>query len=437
MRNDLAIKVINLKKVYKLYESHLDRAKEVFIPFGKKYHRNFTALDSINFEIKKGESVGIIGRNGSGKSTLLKLITSVVTPTEGEVVINGKISAILELAAGFNPEMSGIENIFLNGSINGMTNKEIKEKMDEIIDFAELRSFINQPMKTYSSGMTARLAFSLSVVNSPDILIVDEALSVGDAAFRRKCFAKMEEIRKSGATILFVSHSESSIISLCNRVIWLNYGEYVLDGDSKLVMNLYMKNSNSKNLKIDEVRDEYKLLTSDSNVDTKISKKREYTEEFYDESLVSKSLLSYNNHGAKITDISIKTLNDKRVNILSYGKKYKISYIIDIEDSVEEAQFVCLIKNQNGIGLGGGRYPNQNGHMQIKHNKNKVEFNFTCRLCDGDYFINVGALGLYDDTYDFLHRVTDAYMFKVINADNFISGDVGLVEDIEVKGLEK
>ena len=212
MNKNTAIKVQNLTKTYKLYDKPIDRLKESLHPLKKKYHKEFYALNNVSFEIKKGETVGIIGKNGSGKSTLLKIITGVLTPTAGRVAIHGKISAILELGAGFNPEMTGLENIYLNTSINGMNKAQTDKKIDEIVAFAELGEFIHQPIKTYSSGMKARLAFAVSINVEPDILIVDEALSVGDSAFQRKCFAKMEEIRAKGATILFVSHSEGSIV---------------------------------------------------------------------------------------------------------------------------------------------------------------------------------------------------------------------------------
>src|SRR5690554_6263265 len=194
MKKDIAVRVQNLSKAYKLYQRPIDRLKESLNPFKKKYHKEFYALKDMSFEIKKGETVGIIGKNGSGKSTLLKMITGVTTPTSGRVTVNGKISAILELGAGFNPEMTGLQNIYLNTSINGMSKQETDKKIDEIIAFAELGYFISQPVKTYSSGMKARLAFAVAINVEPDILIVDEALSVGDAAFQRKCFAKIEQI---------------------------------------------------------------------------------------------------------------------------------------------------------------------------------------------------------------------------------------------------
>ena len=203
MNKNTAIKVQNLTKTYKLYDKPMDRLKESLHPLKKKYHKDFYALNDVSFEIKKGETVGIIGKNGSGKSTLLKIITGVLTPTSGRVNVNGKISAILELGAGFNNEMTGIENIYLNTSINGMNKQETNKIIDEIVDFAELGEHIYQPIKTYSSGMKARLAFAVAINVDPEILIVDEALSVGDVRFQQKCLRRMEEFKAQNKTILF------------------------------------------------------------------------------------------------------------------------------------------------------------------------------------------------------------------------------------------
>ena len=255
MKN-VVISVLNLTKTYKLFNQSIDRLKEALHPFKKIYHKNFNAIDSVSFEINRGETVGIIGRNGSGKSTLLKLITGVLTPTKGSTSVRGRVAAILELGAGFNQELTGLQNINLNKTINGIPESKTKKHLERIIDFSELGEFINQPLKTYSSGMKARLAFAVAINVEPDILIVDEALSVGDAAFQRKCFAKMEQIRKAGVTILFVSHTETSILNLCNRVIWLVNGSKVLDGNPKLVTSLYLKHI-SRPTKKEDIQKEY------------------------------------------------------------------------------------------------------------------------------------------------------------------------------------
>ncbi|GEN35146.1 ABC transporter ATP-binding protein [Aneurinibacillus danicus] len=240
MSNDnIAIRVENLKKAYKIYDKPVDRLKESLHPLRKIYHKDFYALKGVSFDIKRGETVGIIGKNGSGKSTLLKIITGVLTPTFGEVQINGKISALLELGAGFNPELTGIENIYLNGTIMGFTKQEMDKRLDDILSFADIGNFVYQPVKTYSSGMFARLAFSVAINIEPDILIVDEALSVGDMQFQEKSFTKMKRFRDLGKSILFVTHSLTSVRNFCDRAIWISEGSVQMDGQADLVCSAY------------------------------------------------------------------------------------------------------------------------------------------------------------------------------------------------------
>lgn len=237
--NDIAISVQNLTKVYHLYDTPKDRLKEALNPFRKSYHHDFYALKDVSFEIKKGETVGIIGKNGAGKSTLLKIITGVLTPTSGEVEVNGKIASLLELGAGFNPEMTGMENIYLNGTIMGFSKEEMDQKVDAILAFADIGEFIDQPVKMYSSGMFARLAFSVAINVEPDILIVDEALSVGDMAFQNKCFRHMDSFVQHDKVMLFVSHSLSAIRLLCDKVIWMRDGKIVDAGSTDVITQKY------------------------------------------------------------------------------------------------------------------------------------------------------------------------------------------------------
>lgn len=225
MTQDIAIKVDNLTKVYHLYDKPQDRLKEALNPFKKSYHHDFYAVNDISFEIKKGETVGIIGKNGAGKSTLLKMITGVLTPTSGSIQVNGKIASLLELGAGFNPEMTGMENIHLNGTLMGFSKQDMDIKVDAILEFANIGEFISQPVKIYSSGMFARLAFSVAINVEPDILIVDEALSVGDARFQAKCIRKMEDLAETGITILFVTHDMQSVNKFCKEVLWIQDGK--------------------------------------------------------------------------------------------------------------------------------------------------------------------------------------------------------------------
>lgn len=250
--NDIAISVQNLTKVYHLYDTPKDRLKEALNPFRKSYHHDFYALKDVSFEIKKGETVGIIGKNGAGKSTLLKIITGVLTPTSGEVEVNGKIASLLELGAGFNPEMTGMENIYLNGTIMGFSKEEMDQKVDAILAFADIGEFIDQPVKMYSSGMFARLAFSVAINVEPDVLIVDEVLSVGDTRFQSKSIKKMEEIRNNGTTILFVSHATEQIKRFCSKAIWLEDSTAKMIGDQTIVVDQYIDSLHLKHIESSE-----------------------------------------------------------------------------------------------------------------------------------------------------------------------------------------
>ncbi|MBE0436641.1 MAG: ABC transporter ATP-binding protein [Methylomicrobium sp.] len=443
--SNIAISVRNLTKTYRLYNQPIDRLKEALHPFKKLYHKNFNALESVTFEVKRGETVGIIGRNGSGKSTLLKLITGVLTPTSGRAIVHGRVSAILELGAGFNGEMTGLENIYLNNTINGIPESETAKRVEQIVDFAELGDFIHQPLKTYSSGMKARLAFAVAINVEPDILIVDEALSVGDAAFQRKCFAKMEQIRQAGATILFVSHSEASIVSLCNRAIWLVNGSKVLDGEPKLVTSLYLKHIN-RPIKKDAVEQEYLQLiesaTKNTKADTVNSKssgaeivsrssaaQNQVNLASFNPNLKPTSTVEYKSKGARILDVKVTDLEGKEVNILEHGKQYYYSYRVQVTEPLQKVKLGFLLKQKNGMAIGGGVYPSMKDDIEQLSKSIKVRFKITCNLAEGEYFFNAGVQAKLNDKQDYAHRILDAYMIKVINQSPNMTSIVKIVEE--------
>lgn len=247
--SDYAIKIDNITKTYNMYSKPSDRFKEALNPFRKSYHDVFYALKDVNMDIAKGEMIGFIGENGSGKSTMLKIITGVLTPTSGSMTIDGKISALLELGSGFNPEYSGYDNIYLNGMVLGFSREEIDGMVDDIISFADIGDHLYQPVKTYSSGMFVRLAFAVAINVDPDILIVDEALAVGDLEFQLKCMEKFTEIKNSGKTILFVSHDINSVRRFCDRVYWLKNGEVIESGDTMEVTANYENFLKKKSIK--------------------------------------------------------------------------------------------------------------------------------------------------------------------------------------------
>lgn len=238
-KNRQVMKLDHITKTYQMYKKSSDRLKEALNPFKKQYHDTFYALNDVNIEVNEGEMVGFIGENGSGKSTLLKIITGVLTPSEGTLKIDGKISAILELGSGFNVEYTGYENIFLNGMVLGFSKEVMEEKLEDIIKFADIGEHLYQPVKTYSSGMLVRLGFAIAVTVDPDILIVDEALAVGDTEFQLKCMEKFTEFRQKGKTILFVSHDIHAVRRFCDRVYWLQKGKVIEEGDTLPVTEKY------------------------------------------------------------------------------------------------------------------------------------------------------------------------------------------------------
>ena len=234
------IKVKNLTKYYKLYDEHVDRMREALDPLRRKLHHDFYALKNLNFEVRKGETLGIVGKNGAGKSTLLKILTGVLTPSDGEVEVIGRVASLLELGVGFNPELTGRENVFFNGAILGFSKEEMQEKLSGVLEFADIGEYIDQPVKSYSSGMYMRLAFAVAINVDPDILIIDEALSVGDVRFQQNCFRHLKALQTQGKTIIFVTHDTGAVINFCERALWIDDGCLKAIGDAEEVCRDYM-----------------------------------------------------------------------------------------------------------------------------------------------------------------------------------------------------
>lgn len=405
-----AIIIQNVTKKYKLYSQPIDRLKEALHPFKKSHHRDFLANNDISFSIKKGEVVGIIGKNGSGKSTLLKMITGVLTPSSGTIEVHGKITAMLELGAGFNPELTGMENLYMSGAISGFGKEEMEAKIADIVAFADIGEFIHQPLKTYSSGMKARVGFAFAIHSEPEILIIDEALSVGDVAFQRKCYARIEDMCKDeGITVLFVSHSGGVVKQLCSRAIMLLGGQKVLDGTPKDVVNFYEKFGESKHDSIATIQKEFKTLQENA---TKPLIAKPQTLSSYNLNLVSKSMVVYEEKGARIFDIKLLDKNGKMVNIIEKYQNYIYTYNIMFQNDYQSVQVAMRIKNTQGIEL--------TGHMQKLDNVTKekiyrISFEFENILNGGEYFFNSGANSTVYGEFIMLHRVIDGYMIKVID----------------------
>lgn len=422
-RDDIldVIAVERVSKFYHLYAQPSDRLKQMLFGWRKSYYKNFPALSDVSLKVQKGETVGIVGRNGSGKSTLLQVICGTVEASGGAVEVNGRVAALLELGAGFNPEFTGKENVFLNGSIIGLSRAEISERYQSIIDFADIGHFINQPVKTYSSGMYVRLAFATAINADPDVLIVDEALSVGDEAFRRKCFARIEQIKNNGATILFVSHSAQSIVQLCSRAILLDRGEKILEGDPKLVINQYQRLINLNGEEAETTRQAIidskdQLLHDHKTVAVQDTSSVPATQESYDRNLTSKSMIVYESKGAVISNPQIVNENGQLVNTLQVGRKYTYTFRVDFHEDVSKAAFGMLINTTKGIGVVGA---STRGDARLHLTSIKagscaeVKFQFTCNLVPSSYFINAGVSNPESGDGEFLHRILDGVMFRV------------------------
>lgn len=403
MENNITINVQNLTKMYKLYEKPSDRIKEA-IKKNSCYHKDFMAVNDISFQVKRGETVGIIGRNGAGKSTLLKMITGVLKPTSGNIQLSGNVSALLELGAGFDPERNGIDNIYLNGRINGLSKNEIDKSVDEVLEFADIGDFVYQPIKTYSSGMLVRLAFAAAVNIKPEILIVDEALSVGDVRFQQKCYRKIREFKKNG-TVLFVSHDTGAIASFCDRVIWIDNGKIYKEGEPGEIIEEYLAF-----MRYDLKNDQKQHLSSQmEEVDN---------EECDEENENNTYTLAFGNQAAQFTKISLK--NDKGNIISQVHGGQKICIEMQLQ-SKKEIEFPILGFNLKDV-LGNELIVTNTVFEKIKvpviqPNKNyRFEWQFEFpHLHAGDYLLDIAlAEGTYLN-HEQIHFVTDALVIKCID----------------------
>jgi len=414
------INVINVSKNYRLYKNPKDRLKEALNISKKSYHDVFFANKNISFSIKKGEVVGIIGTNGSGKSTLLKIIAGVLKPSDGTVEIKGRISAMLELTAGFNPELTGIENLYLNLRIANIAQENFESKIKSILEFAEIGEFIYQPLKTYSSGMTARLGFAFSIYIEPEILIIDEALSVGDVAFARKCYAKIESMCKNKeVTVLFVSHSTSAVVNLCTRAIMLHKGELLLDGNAKDVTNYYLKISKSKSVDIIAIKQSFEKLSA--NISKNEDKKKKYSisrdDAFFSNSLLSKSTVETERCGAYIDNIGLYDCNNNKVNVINNNQIYYFQYDIIFLEDQENILVAMFLKSKNGENLGGKELVLKQEKF-YKNEKYTIRWKFKNILAQGHYLANCAVISSKYERI-LLHRIFDAYLFQVkINENN-------------------
>jgi lipopolysaccharide transport system ATP-binding protein len=482
--DDAAIRVRDVCKHYLLFARPEDRLKQSIVPrlqrllgaTPKQYYRHFAALNGVSFDIRRGETVGIVGRNGSGKSTLLQIICGTLAATAGSIEINGRIAALLELGAGFNPQFTGRENVYMNGAILGMSAVEIDARFGAIAQFADIGEFIDQPVHTYSSGMYVRLAFATAINTAPDILVVDEALAVGDEAFQRKCFARIAEIQGDGGTILFVSHGMQSIVQLCTRVMLFDAGELLLDGRPKTVVTQYQRLVNASRESSPRVRSAIAALhrmeedsaspptiaapatvedalrpspNAHPEGDVAAAAAEEYPPplrenpqepiDFYDADQKSLTTTRLEERGACIRDPRLLTIDGRSVNVLRLGRRYLYEYYAEFAIAAREVGFGFWITTVDGVGLAGAQTIHSRTHRLkavAQATTARIRFEFIAAMLPATYFITCGILGTVDANRIVMHRIVDAVMFRVIpEVDLIATGkvDIGVSCDIATR----
>ncbi|SEM49242.1 teichoic acid transport system ATP-binding protein [Butyrivibrio sp. ob235] len=448
MDKDLAIQVTDLTKMYKLYSKNSDRLKDALGLLKGNDYTEHLALNHVNLSVKKGETIGIIGTNGSGKSTILKIITGVLSPTSGSVEVDGHISALLELGAGFNLEYNGIDNIFLNGMMIGFSEEEIKARMDSILEFADIGDYVYQPVKTYSSGMFVRLAFAVAINIDPEILIVDEALSVGDVFFQAKCYHKFEEFKKQGKTILFVSHDLSTISRYCDRAVLLNQGVILGEGTPKKMIDIYkqvlvgqypLPENDFKSLLEDEdIREAAgKKADAAKNGDAAKSAPKEEKSDAQNE-MENPELLEYGNNGAKITEFFATDSKGLRTNSVIKGTEFTIYMKVKFLRDISAPIFAYTIKNIMGIEITGTNSMVEKAFLEPVHEGDEKEITFTQRMLlqGGEYLVSFGVTGFEQDDFVVYHRLYDALNITVVSDKNTV-GYVDMESTVSVTDAKK
>ncbi|MBQ2917030.1 MAG: ABC transporter ATP-binding protein [Clostridia bacterium] len=428
-KEENVIEIKNLSKEYKMYPTKKDRLIEAILP-GVQRHSTFRALDDLNLEVKKGEIVGILGKNGAGKSTLLKMVTGVVTPTSGEIITNGKISSLLELGTAFNMDLTGIENIYQHGQVMGLTNEQIEERKQEIIDFADIGEHLYQPVKTYSSGMFARLAFSCAINVDPEILIVDEVLSVGDMAFQLKCFKKFDQFKKKGKTILFVTHSITDVLKNCTRTIIINSGKKIFDGGVKEGVEKYKKIIVGLDDSVEEKKEDKKAIAKEQ--DFKKEKDKDTWKSHFNQ---NNKIIEYGNGQAEVIDYGFFDEDGRYLQSIDNAKEVVLKSKIKFNDTVNEPIFTMTLKDFNGLEVCGtntliekiatGKYEKGDvvevsfkTRLQVAPNKYTLSFSCT-------HFKPNGEL-------EVLSRKYDALLVEVISSKEHV-GVLSLDTDIQIK----
>lgn len=426
-KEENVIEIKDLCKKYKMYPRKKDRLLEMILPNYEK-HDTFTAMEGFNLELKKGEVLGILGKNGAGKSTLLKMITGVVNPTSGSIQIKGKISSLLELGTAFNPELTGYENIYQHGQIMGLTAEQVKAKEQEIIDFADIGEHLSQPVKTYSSGMFARLAFACAINVDPDILIVDEVLSVGDMAFQLKCFKKFEQFKEKGKTILFVTHNVADVIRNCNRAIIISAGNKIFDGDVKTGVDQYKKiivGVEDEPIQKDNIT----LLEEEKTI---VPQKD--GEVWKDHFMENRDMLTYGSGKAEIIDYGIFDTKGDYQTTINNQDEYNVKIKVKFNELIDEPIFALAVKDFKGLELGGC---NTKAYKVITGTYQKgdivtVEFKQAFPLAPEKYTLSFGCTQFNDKgELEAFDRKYDALFIEIIGYRDCL-GIIDLKSEINV-----
>ena len=425
-KKETAIRISHLTKLYKLYDKPTDRLKEALGLTRQKRYRELYALNDVSFDVKRGETVGIIGTNGSGKSTILKIITGVLGQTSGEIEVNGRISALLELGAGFNMEYTGLENVYLNGTMIGFSKEEIDARLDDILKFADIGDFINQPCKTYSSGMFVRLAFAVAINIDPEILIVDEALSVGDVFFQAKCYHKFEEFKSQGKTILFVSHDLGSIAKYCDRVILLNKGVKRAEGDPPKIVDLYKKLL----VNLDDGEDagsEDEGLEDEENTSADGREHDGEPEEDPRSSLTgglnkNPNTLEYGEKQAEIRQVMTFDSFGNVTDTIDKGSVFSIRMKVHFNEDIADPIFAYTFKNLQGTDVSGTNTMYEDTEIPpMKAGQDiTVTFRQKMDLQGGEYLLSFGCTGFRDGDFRVFHRLYDILNVTVVSTKNTV-----------------
>ena len=434
--SEVAIRVDDVSKLYKLYDKPSDRLKESLGLTRKKLYKEHYALHNVSFDVKRGETVGIIGTNGSGKSTILKIITGVLNPSGGHVEIDGRISALLELGAGFNMEYTGIENIYLNGTMIGFSREEIDAKMQDILDFADIGDFVHQPVKTYSSGMFVRLAFAVAINIDPEILIVDEALSVGDVFFQAKCYKKFEDFKKMGKTILFVSHDLGSISKYCDRVVLLNRGKKLAEGTPKEMVSMYKRIMVNQD-KAEEIAAHQMDMSSLEEDDEKEIKEAACEGQWKNHYNLNPDVDEYGNGAAEIEDFAIIDENGNYTNAIVKGTRFRLKSKVKFKQDVHDPIFTYTFKNIQGVAITGTNtmYEKKDVPLAKEGETYVATFEQDMFLQGGEYLLSMSCTGYRDGEFQVYHRLYDVCNVTVVSDKNTVGfydmNSVTTVEKIE------